>query len=132
MTSTKDSKYYFMSTTYISDEQETKYCNFISQWSTRPEKVMKIYKTEHKGDIIFMEITKNNKHLISIDTEKTLTKWKIQHVIVQQSERILLPLNLLNEEKKGEMSVKLVKLVSVKNAFNNYMTSARISPCSEY
>ena len=28
ITSTKDSKYYFMSTTYISDEQETKYCNF--------------------------------------------------------------------------------------------------------
>lgn len=127
ITTTKDSKYYFMSTTYKTGEEESmKICNYISQWSTKPEKLMKIYKTEHKGDIIYMEVSKNNKHLITIDTAKTLTKWKIQHVIVQMSERLLI------DDKKGEMSIKLVKLASVKNSFNNFMSSAKISPCSEF
>jgi WD40 repeat protein len=114
----KDSKFYFLSVNYDTDPTS----KYITQYDARTNKLLKIYKSDHREDITLMVITKDNKFLFSVDNDFSLVKWKLQRTEPQTSDK----------ERSSTNNLKLSKLGFFKKIHHDFVNCIKMSACNQY
>lgn len=114
----KDSKFYFLSVNYDTDPTS----KYITQYDARTNKLLKIYKSDHREDITLMVITKDNKFLFSVDNDFSLVKWKLQRTEAQTSDK----------ERSSTNNLKLSKLGFFKKIHHDFVNCIKMSACNQY